>query len=67
MSGKLIAGMIGALVGVGVIAGAAIAFFNSKKMKMKRAIGKAGSAMYSVGSMLCGMSALLGNDCCEKA
>jgi ABC-type cobalamin transport system permease subunit len=66
MSGKLIAGIVGGLVGVGVVFGAAFAFFNSKKMKMKRAIGKAGNTMYSIGSLLCGMSTLLAADGCER-
>ena len=67
MSGKLIAGMLGAVIGIGAVLGVGIAFLNSKKMKMKRAINRAGSTMYSIGSLLCGMSALLGTDCCEKA
>ena len=67
MSGKFIAGIVGGLVGVGVIFGVAAAFFNSKKMKMKRAIGRAGNTMYNIGSLLCGMSTLLGMDGCERA
>ena len=66
MSGKFIAGIVGGVVGVGVILGAAVAFFNSKKMKMKRAIGKMGSAMYGIGNILCNMSALLCADRCER-
>jgi hypothetical protein len=67
MSGKLIAGVIGALIGVGVVVGAVLAFLNSKRMKVKRAVSKAGNAMYSIGSMLCGMSTVLCGDTCEQS
>ena len=67
MSGKLLAGIVGAFLGVGAVAALLISLFNSKKMRMKRAVGKAGHTMYNIGSLLCGMSSLLGSDGYEKA
>ncbi len=67
MSGKVIMGIIGLILGIGTTVAVGASIFNSRRFRVRRVVNRAGDAMYGVGSALCRMSSLFSSNGCEKA